>query len=92
MKKFLYLVLFVLIIGSISASFEDEWKEAKKYVTTCVQFLREKGLLDENVALLKKGLKDEAIDLCTQKYGSRNLCVDIIIMIEMLMEIYKVNN
>ena len=49
-------------------------------------------ILDENVALLKKGLKDEAIDLCTQKYGSRNLCVDIIIMIEMLMEIYKVNN
>ena len=77
MKKFLFLVLFALILGSISADLTDEWEKAKQVVKKAVEWLQSKGLFDDLVNFLRKHLRNKAQELCESKF-SKKLCNNII--------------
>ena len=77
MKKILFLVLFALIFGSISAGISEEWDKAKQVVSKAIEWLKSKGLYDNLLNLLLEGLKDKAQQFCERQLPSK-VCSNII--------------
>ena len=77
MKKLLFLVLFVLILSSITADAADEWNKVKNVVKDAVKWLKEKGIYDKLLDLLKTAGEKAAIELCSKKLP-KFLCKEIV--------------
>ena len=91
MKKFLYLILIALILGSISAdSIEDEWANAKGTLAKVKKFLQKYGIYDDLVNYLNNGARSAAQVLCVKVIGKDRLCKEIItILWDFLQKYYQ---
>ena len=78
MKKLLCLVLIALILGSISATIEDEWANAKGTFAKVKAFLQKYGIYDDLVKFFNDSAKGGAQLLCVKVIKKEGLCKEII--------------
>ena len=78
MKKLLCLVLIALILGSISATVESEWANAKDTFGKVKAFLQKYGLYDDLVKFFNDSAKGGAQLLCVKVFKKEGLCKEII--------------
>ena len=77
MKKLLFLVLFILVLTSISEDLTDEWNIVKKVVKDAVQWLKDKGVYQKLIEFLTKNGEVAAVEICSKKLP-KSLCEDIV--------------
>ena len=81
MKKLLFLLLIVLIFGTISTiSIHEEWEKAKQTCAKIKAFLKKYGIYDDVVKLLTDGSKNAAQKVCEKKLSS-DVCRDIVTVV-----------
>ena len=93
MKKFL-LILLIAIASSATIEFDgtylqdwwsDLWEKVQNfirnipgYLKACYDYLVSIGAWEQIVEIVKKYGKPKAIELCTNYFGKKDLCTDII--------------
>ena len=90
MKKLLFLVLIAIVFCTTTEEerpIEDEldmliklptWEEVKNFFKKAVQWLKDNELWDPLVKLVKKGLKEAAMNLCMKTIKDENDCKSIV--------------
>ena len=90
MKKLLFLVLIAIVFCTTTEEerpIENEldillnlptWEEVKNFFNKAVQWLKDNQLYDPLVDLLKKKLKEAAMNLCMKTIKDENDCNSII--------------
>ena len=80
MKKLLFLLLIVLIFGSISAGVKDEWEKVKGTCSKVKNFLIKHGIYDDIIRLLNQGAKKGAETVCKKKLPAA-VCSSVITVV-----------
>ena len=90
MKKLLFLVLIAIVFCTTTEEerpIEDEldmlirlptWEEVKNFFKRAIQWLKDNELWDPLVKLVKKGLKEAAMNLCMKTIKDENDCKSIV--------------
>ena len=81
MKKIVFLLLILLVLNDFAlgaAGIKEEWAKVKAAFNKAKTWLKDKGLWDPLVNLVKDGALALAKRKCREKYDDPTLCNDVV--------------